>query len=59
MELKVCCLKVKKNIKFKLVVIDLQQMIEFILITIVLSKDPSNFEIRVPKKTSKKCIEDS
>ena len=34
-------------------------MIEFILITIVLSKDPSNFEIRVPKKTSKKCIEDS
>ena len=34
-------------------------MNEFILITIVLSKDLSTFEIRVPKKTYKKCIEDS
>ena len=34
-------------------------MIELILITIVLSKDPSNFEVRVPKKTLKKSIEDS
>ena len=30
-----------------------------ILVTMGLSKDPSTYEIRVPKKTYKQCIEDS
>ena len=37
-------------------------MSEFVLVIIVtmgLGKEPSSFEIRLPKETYKKCIEDS
>ena len=37
-------------------------MTEFVLVIIVtmgLGKEPSSFEIRLPKETYKKCIEDS
>ena len=37
----------------------MSEFVLVILVTMGLSKDPSTYEIRVPKKTYKQCIEDS
>ena len=37
----------------------MSEFVLVILVTMGLSKDPSTYEIRVPKKNYKQCIEDS
>ena len=37
----------------------MSEFVLVILVTMGLGKEPATFEIRLPKKTYKKCIEDS
>ena len=37
----------------------MSEFVLVILVTMGLSKDPSTYELRVPKKTYKQCVEDS
>ena len=37
----------------------MSEFVLVILVTMGLSKNPSTYEIRIPKKTYKQCIEDS
>ena len=37
----------------------MNEFVLVILVTMALGKEPSSFEIRLPKETYKKCLEDS